>query len=870
MSTRRNFIKNVTTGSAAALFIPVSLHEELRGFDLRKTPVLSFDNSQNTFEPLEIIKLHSKNTKGTLEIWDNQGNVYHKEDLQNENSFKAGGYTGTQFAIARDKKGAIADIAVFELETKTKIEDEEGKYTRLLNTCHWTMFDWLNGHRRSFVRYNGKVYENFMDWVRDLVWNQWGMQYFYKEIKQGVDLFVDSQREDGMIWDNYKHKRGSDWVRRFEYGNFAYVPEDPSSSNIFVRIPVEADVEYAFVETLYNAWKITGDDEWMQARLDNAIKAINYVTTDPYRWSEKYQLVKRGFTIDTWDFQPKQDQLRTKFAPQGDSMVVKPGQTRFGIFYGDNTGVYNACMILSEMLNYAGRKEEAGQMKKKGQGIKNRLDQLSWNGNFYTHHVPEDPSVERDFGGVDQSKQVSQSNTFSLNRNLPHDQCTSIINTYQKIRKEMPESSPGEWFAIYPPFPKGFHVAPWEYVNGGLSLIACGELIKGAFEHGREKYAVDILNRVVEQSERFNQYLWTNLRGSDLPQKPAMEFSFVDISSVANTNFSGTKNTKAIAWTNEGENDLHEMPTGKQQFGHVEYNIIEPEQNQGAACIGISYQEPYLKEVTIPVNKKTKSWYVLHTLAGDSIAGNMIVNYKDGTEHIIQMNNHHVGQWWYPSNGNGLGGGKNQRRSEGIPKAMVAWEGKNSFSPSIGIYHTGIDNPYPDKEIASLTFGSIKNQAKWFVMGITLSNAEVWFPPSEKSGGMINIEGAAAVTRGLMEGLVGAISTGPAFRKTKLVPRWETAGVSKVKATAKYEASGGYISYDYQLDKKGNQLNILFTGTAHETELELYVPENKSVNKVLVNDSEIKFSGKKVEQSNYIQFVVEGLGVHEVKVGFNG
>lgn len=46
---------------------------------------------------------------------------------------------------------------------------------------------------------------------------------------------------------------------------------------------------------------------------------------------------------------------------------------------------------------------------------------VRYNGRFYTHHVPENPEVERGLG-VDQSTQVSLSNAYSLNRNLDQEQ----------------------------------------------------------------------------------------------------------------------------------------------------------------------------------------------------------------------------------------------------------------------------------------------------------------------------------------------------------------------------------------------------------------------------------------------------------------
>jgi len=112
-----------------------------------------------------------------------------------------------------------------------------------------------------------------------------------------VEVFRESQRADGMIWD---------FFARGEPGNFydtAYGPLGYATwldGLQFVRMPVEADVEYLFVEGVYFAWKMTADDAWMRWQLDAAVRAMDYSFTDRARFSTKYSLVKRGYTIDTW------------------------------------------------------------------------------------------------------------------------------------------------------------------------------------------------------------------------------------------------------------------------------------------------------------------------------------------------------------------------------------------------------------------------------------------------------------------------------------------------------------------------------------------------------------------------------------------
>ncbi len=128
---------------------------------------------------------------------------------------------------------------------------------------------------------------------------------------------------------------------------------------------------------------------------------------------------------------------------------------------------------------------------------------LSWNGRFYTHFIDEDPSVKRNLG-VDEKSQIAQGNMYSINRGLTHEMDVAIINTYLDLQKHLPAGSPGEWYAIYPPFEKGFgqHNQKWQYMNGGVAGHAAGELARGAYENGYEDYGSDILKKLYQAWKR--------------------------------------------------------------------------------------------------------------------------------------------------------------------------------------------------------------------------------------------------------------------------------------------------------------------------------------------------------------------------------
>src|SRR6476619_7474586 len=87
-----------------------------------------------------------------------------------------------------------------------------------------------------------------------------------------------------------------------------------------------------------------------------------YSMSDPLRWSKKYQLVKRGYTLDTWDFMQlpvsRQDYVKQGHDVQEGIFNIHEN-TPMGIMHGDNSGMYAACNQLSKMFAATGNKAKA-------------------------------------------------------------------------------------------------------------------------------------------------------------------------------------------------------------------------------------------------------------------------------------------------------------------------------------------------------------------------------------------------------------------------------------------------------------------------------------------------------------------------------
>lgn len=306
--------------------------------------------------------------------------------------------------------------------------------------------------------------DNIAIWLRDHVYQSKGFKFFDPEMRSALDYFRTTQRPDGSLDDYLFHT--------------AFTPVYTD------QIEVEADREYLFVEGVYTAWQATGDEAWLRANLPAMERAMEHLWGDPRRWDSANGLIKRAFTIDTWDFE------------QGstDTVVRRriDDKTKWSIMHGDNTGAYHAARTLASIERYTGRNDAASLWDTRATSLAQNLNKLSWNGNFYTHQVhltPIDPT------GVDESKQISLSNAYALNRGiLSHEQAVAILKSYQARRVENGSRIFAEWYSIDPPFPYGFGTSG-EYVNGGIMPLVGGELARGAFSNGFESYGVDILRR---------------------------------------------------------------------------------------------------------------------------------------------------------------------------------------------------------------------------------------------------------------------------------------------------------------------------------------------------------------------------------------
>jgi hypothetical protein len=326
-------------------------------------------------------------------------------------------------------------------------------------------------------------------WLRDHSDMMRGFRHFETDLTTLVDHFAQTQAANGRIFDFFTNRplgaagEQENWVK-------------------YVRVPVEADVEYRFVKAAFLAWQATGDDGWIASLLPALERALGYAFSHPWRWDAERQLVKRAYTIDSWDF--------AYSAGTHHWLQFQIDENTFwGIMHGDNSGYYEACRIMALLHTRTGDPARARHWAAFADGLRRRLNEQCWNGSFYTHFVK---LSEVEIAGVDEARQLSFSNPMNINRGVADPaMAASILREYQARKRET--GAFAEWFSIDPAFPDGIFgdkkIVRGAYCNGGIMPLVGGELARAYLENGFERAGVDTLRQYYAMiAAKGETFLW--------------------------------------------------------------------------------------------------------------------------------------------------------------------------------------------------------------------------------------------------------------------------------------------------------------------------------------------------------------------------
>jgi hypothetical protein len=430
--------------------------------------------------PVEV----QSDVSGELRVLGGDNRLYARYPIEADVplTFYAAGAPGPQSLMLYYKGQVVAaGWAAFKVATpQVGIQSGDpvwdGLYPRVKGFLEADAVDYTSPDNKPVHGYRSP--DNSALWLRDHIHQSKGFKFFEKNMRSALDYFATTQRPDGSFDD--------------------YIFHTPATPVFKRQIEIEADREYLFVEGVWTAWQATGDDEWLRTMLPVMERGLEHMWSDPRRWSTEYGLIKRAFTIDTWDYEQGSD--------GGDTRRTLDDKTRWSIMHGDNTGAYHSARLLANMERYFARWGQGAAWDTRADKLLQNLNRVSWNGSFYIHQVHLTPV---DDSGVNESMQLSLSNAYALNRGtLAENQATALIKQYQVRRIVNGSRIFSEWYSIDSPFAATFG-PPGEYANGGVMPLVGGELARGAFRYGFEAYGADILKRYWGLLDKTGgSYLW--------------------------------------------------------------------------------------------------------------------------------------------------------------------------------------------------------------------------------------------------------------------------------------------------------------------------------------------------------------------------
>jgi hypothetical protein len=822
--------------------------------------------STSTFAPLEQVSVDvTPYVKGLkLQVRDASGHRYVDVAYAGPGqSFRLEGALGThQLDLVQGSKVLLS--RALELDASTEIA--------CANPLFNTELRRLAGQLRSsgtVSTVEGKVVRMLSTDLRESRYINGATRLFETDVKSGLDLFLASQKTNGLVFSGIQRDDHFDpFTQSFPgvspahdmFGD-EFTARTADGRWVFERSPSYADVESMAVSWAHEVWQATGDDSWLAGVLPRLEKGLRYLQSDPLRWSTEIQLVKRGFTLDAWALQ---NPLVSKLQSNGG--LNKSGwfdgawisrDSPMGIAHGDNTAFYEAATLLARMYAHLGMHDSASTWTQSAEALRVALDKTSWNGTFYRHYVRlvENPIWKQ--LETNESRQLSMSNPFAITRGAAtHAQALSIVREYQRRFEKSKGQSLAEWSTMDPPFTNGFGpVGAYSGANGGLSPIVAGPLAQAAFEHGVESYGANILRRIFELQKRHNRlhgFYYPTLRSAAWQPE---EFHSVDLRTVANRHLRGDQ---PAGFIDHPQNDLRAFPVGHQTFLGKPFDVIDPKENGGRAAVVLwGAGSPGPRETTVSgIGMKARSIYFLHSAGNirrQSRVGEYVLNYADGSKvRIPLVVGRNIGSWW----------------AEGdAGEWRVAWRGKN---PHVSVIATGVwgwDNNQPDKEISSITIRA-SGLGRVQLLGIAFSTGPVQYDHGEVESDQSVGWAAGVVYKGAVEGLAGVVDKDRLLEHVAVSPRWIAAGETQASVVVRYAASRGYVAYKWEHHPAERTESITFTGSGRRFDFHVLVPEGQNPRQVTLNGKKLRYRTEVVEGSSYADFSLEALTSGVVEVSY--
>lgn len=345
-------------------------------------------------------------------------------------------------------------------------------------------------------------------------------------------------------------------------------------------------------------------------------------------------------------------------------------------------------------------------------------------GTVFVHRPPPDSDVLRALTGVgwtflpveDEPKEVQ----FMCLRRTDSGLLAGISNHelfWSSGRHKRDLQHEGGWWSAYKVEP-GERIVDWYLVPEDSAdervrrLTRPGGLIEVAVGEGRVVLSTLRLDEPVPALAvtvtRLRSLLLTNLgctlRGDGGAARARKErlrtydFFTVDLAPYANRGYRDDQAKGTVGWTNQGENDMRDLPTGRQRFADIPFDLAAP---KGVITLHSrsANNTDCPKEVSgIKVGRRADVLFFLHTMAwGAPSPFRYRINYAGGAEVMFEVREgQHVVDWW----------SEPTRYAEAMERhgLFFAWQGDNPMHKGVVLPGCEWRNPQPERVIESIDF----------------------------------------------------------------------------------------------------------------------------------------------------------------------
>jgi hypothetical protein len=439
------------------------------------------DTDAKSYRPLDTVKVQitgraTPDKSCKIRVCDPNQKAYFETEVALENNrgetqFTAAAPLGAHYIyLSWPGEKTYSRYLNFQVDAETGVISGDADFDRLYPFTH----DAMRLGRREYQTKRGKFVGYISAdtchfdgiWLRDWVYCLPAYKYWERDMTCGLDRFLEVQSNDGMIPDGIE-RDGRTW-----------------------RVGLESDVEYIATLGVWQTWQAAGDDAWLAQALPHLEKALKYIQSDPKHWDAEHRLIQRQHSCDTWDFDI-------------DGATDK-GQSRHVIATCDQSGYYQAFLAMSQMHAHLGHEQEAKHWADEAASYRERAVAILWDGTKFQHHFHLDAI---DHGNFDEHDQLAMGNTWAMTRGLANaEQSRKIVDEYQRRQKSTGDAYP--WWSLQPGYPNELKYFSRNicqqggYANGGLMPWVGGELCRGAFFCGRERYGVELLRQYADHLRR--------------------------------------------------------------------------------------------------------------------------------------------------------------------------------------------------------------------------------------------------------------------------------------------------------------------------------------------------------------------------------